>query len=130
MFHHQRRSGQCQSKPLPTQAFVGLGRKFALECLLLFAVAGTLVYWEAWVYLAVNYLTLGPIVLYFLKHDPEFVRRRLKMGAEAETRESQKIVMNLLKWFYILILVVPALDHRLGWSRISPTIVIVAEVAI
>lgn len=117
-------------KSLAIQAFGGLGRKFAFECLLLFAVSWTLVYWEAWVYLAISYLTLGPIILYFLKHDPEFVRRRLKIGAEAETRESQKIVMSLLKWLYILFLVVPALDHRFGWSRISPSLVIAADVAV
>jgi protein-S-isoprenylcysteine O-methyltransferase Ste14 len=117
-------------KSLATEAFVGLGRKFALECLLLFAVSWTLVYWEAWVYLAVNYLTLCPIILYFLKRDPEFVRRRLKIAKDAETRKSQRILMSLLKWFYILILVVPALDHRFGWSRVSPAIVIAADVAI
>jgi len=122
-------SNQSQ-RPLAAQAFFGLGRKFVFECLLLFAVAWTLAYWQAWTYLAVNYVTLCPIILYFLKHDPEFVRRRLKIGSEAETRKSQKIVMSLLKWLYILVLVVPALDHRFGWSRISPSLVIAAEVAI
>ena len=117
-------------KPLVIEVFVGLIRKFALECVLLFAVPWTLVYWEAWAYLAVNYLTLCPIILYFLKHDPEFVRRRLKMGSESETRKSQKVVMSLLKWLYIPVLVVPALDHRLGWSNISASLVIVADVAI
>ena len=101
-----------------------------MECLLLFAVSWTLVYWEAWAYLIVNYLMLGPIILYFLRHDPEFVRRRLKIGAEAETRQSQKIVMGLLKWLYLLILVVPALDHRLGWSQVSLPLVVVADVAV
>jgi len=115
---------------LANKAFVGLARKSILECLLLFIPAWTLTYWQAWVYLAVTYLMLCPIILYFLKHDPEFVRRRLKIGAEAETRERQKIVMALLKWLYIFILLVPALDHRFGWSRISPALVITADVAI
>jgi protein-S-isoprenylcysteine O-methyltransferase Ste14 len=113
-----------------TQALSGLGRKCVLECFLLFVAAWTLAYWEAWVFVAVNFLTLLPIILYFLKHDPEFVRRRLKIGADGETRTSQKIVMNLLKWLHLLILVVPALDHRFGWSRISPTMVIAADIAI
>jgi protein-S-isoprenylcysteine O-methyltransferase Ste14 len=123
-------SHKRNQKTLETEALLGLVRKFALECLLLFVLSWTLVYWEAWVYLAINYLTLLPIVIYFLNHDPEFVRRRLKITTEAETRKSQKIIMGLLKWLYILILVVPALDHRFGWSRISPTPIITADVAI
>ena len=123
-------SSDRSPRTLAAQAFVGLGRKFALECLLLFAVSWSLLYWQAWAYLAVSYVTLCPIILYFLKHDPEFVRRRLKMGAEAESRESQRIVMSLLKWLYIFILVVPALDHRFGWSRISPSVVLAADVAV
>ena len=123
-------SSNLKQKFLAAQAFGGLGRKFTLECFLLFAVSGTLAYWEAWLYLAINYLTLFPIILYFLKHDPEFVRRRLKMGAEAETRESQKMVMSSFKWLYILFLVVPALDHRFRWSQVSPALVIAANVAV
>jgi protein-S-isoprenylcysteine O-methyltransferase Ste14 len=123
-------SPKQSQKTLATEALLGLGRKFALEYLLLFAVSWTLVYWEAWIYLTVNYLTLLPIVLYFLNHDPEFVRRRLKITTGAETRKSQRIIMGLLKWLYLLILVVPALDHRFGWSRISPSLVITADVAI
>lgn len=116
--------------PLARRIFVGLAQKLVLEVLLLFVPVWTLLYWQAWVYLGVTYLALYPIILYFLKYDPEFVRRRLKMGSHAETRESQKTIMALLKWLYMLLLLVPALDHRFGWSDIPAALVVAANVMV
>jgi protein-S-isoprenylcysteine O-methyltransferase Ste14 len=92
---------------------------------ILFATAGTFDYLQAWVYL-IN-LLIGSLLttLYLLKNDPELLRRRLKGGPTFEQRPAQRIIMMFATFAFIALLVVPALDHRSGWSRV-PLIVPIA----
>jgi protein-S-isoprenylcysteine O-methyltransferase Ste14 len=85
---------------------------------LLFLPAGTLDYWEAWVFIAVFAGTSSAITVYLAKRDPQLLERRLKAGPHAEKETTQKIAVLLAFVGFIALLVVPALDHRFGWSRV------------
>jgi protein-S-isoprenylcysteine O-methyltransferase Ste14 len=87
--------------------------------LLLFGVAGTVHYWQAWVFLAVFFGASTLITVYLMRSDPQLLERRLKGGPTAEKRSSQKIIMVGASAGFIALLVVPAIDRRFAWSHVS-----------
>ena len=81
---------------------------------LLFAAAGTLRYWQGWVFLAVFFAASLLITLYLMKYDPALLQRRMAGGPTAEKGRTQKVVMLLASIGFVALLVVPALGYRLG----------------
>ncbi|OBK81099.1 isoprenylcysteine carboxylmethyltransferase family protein [Mycobacterium sp. 1164985.4] len=96
---------------------------------MLFIAAGTLDYWQAWVFLVVFNLAGWLPSIYLMKTNPAAFERRMR-GATAETRTVQKIVI------YGWLLSVPAaflvsgLDHRFGWSQVPTAICLVGDVLV
>jgi len=94
-------------------------------CILL--PAGTFTYWEAYVYIGVLLLSASMVVHYFLKKDPGFLQRRMKMK---EKDKGQKMLVILMTPVYLLIFVIPGLDQRFGWSVVPAYLVILADLAV
>lgn len=115
---------------LAKKAFRGLFRFLFLMGLLLFLPAWTFHYWEAWLFLALVAIACSGITVHFLKHDPELVERRMEVGPTAETEERQKRIQAVASVFTFALLVIPALDHRWGWSHVPPWAVLAADAAL
>jgi len=81
---------------------------------MLFVPAGTLDYWEAWVFLGIVFIPMTVFSAYFYKHDPALVERRLQ---RKEKVKEQKVVMKLANLIFIAALLIPGLDHRFGWTE-------------
>jgi hypothetical protein len=96
-------------------------------CLVLFLPAGTLAYWEAWVYLAVLFIPMSFVLGYLLKHDPELLERRLHMR---EKEREQKLIIKLSLLYYALVFLLPGFDRRWDWSQVPIALVIVADVLV
>lgn len=64
-----------------------------LACL--FIPAGTLNYWQAWVFVAVFEGSAQALGIYFLIHDRKLVERRMNIGPVAEQRPAQKLISAL-----------------------------------
>jgi protein-S-isoprenylcysteine O-methyltransferase Ste14 len=94
---------------------------------LLFALAGTLDYWQAWTFLAVYFAWSLVITLYLMKKDPELLQRRMRGGPTAEKETVQKIIMSFTSLGFIGLLVIPALDHRFDWSQVPPYAVLAGD---
>ena len=108
-------------RSLNYRAFAGLAIMAVTMALLLFGAAGTFRYWQAWVFLA-NYLALSlAITLYLVRNDPALLERRMRGGPLAERQPAQRIIMWLVSFGFVCMIVLPALDHRFGWSRMSAT---------
>jgi protein-S-isoprenylcysteine O-methyltransferase Ste14 len=105
---------------LDTKAFAGLLFLFISMAALLFISAGTLDYWQAWTLLAVYFAPSLAITLYLMKEDPKLLERRMRGGPAAEKEPAQRIIMFFASLGFIALIVVPALDHRFGWSHIPP----------
>jgi protein-S-isoprenylcysteine O-methyltransferase Ste14 len=101
---------------LKAKAWFGLGISFALIALALFLSAGTTNYWQAWVYLGVSAVVGILHTLYIIK-DPILLEGRTKFGPTAEQRPIQKIIVLFAGLSAIAAFIVPALDHRFGWSN-------------
>jgi len=98
-----------------------------LVAVLLFAPAGTLAYWQAWLYGFVFIAGTAALSVYFLKHDPELVRRRMNAGPRAETEPAQKIIMVLILSGFLLLIIVPGIDHRWHGSDVPAWLVLAAN---
>jgi protein-S-isoprenylcysteine O-methyltransferase Ste14 len=93
---------------------------------LFFLPAGTLHYWEAWVFMAVLFSAMMVVLFYLLRHDPELLARRLKLGQKEETPEF-KGPWNLFLTILMALFILPGLDRRFGWSDIPPGIVLLGD---
>lgn len=80
----------------------------------LFLSTGSLRFWQAWQFLALTAAFWTFSQLYFLRHDPRLVERRLQ---NKEAQPQQRLFQIL--WCVILPVsfVLAGLDSRLGWSR-------------
>ncbi len=98
--------------------------------LLLFIPAGTVRYWQAWVYLSIFMGASLLITLYLVKKDPALLKRRMRGGPTAEKQRTQKLIMLFASIGFIALLVVPALDHRFLWSVLPLSGVIVGDILV
>jgi protein-S-isoprenylcysteine O-methyltransferase Ste14 len=97
---------------------------------MLFVPAGSLDFWQGWLYALVFVAAATAISIYFLKHDPKLVERRMRAGPLAEDRLSQKIIMAITLFGFVLALVLPGLDHRWHWSAVPAWLVLVANAGV
>jgi protein-S-isoprenylcysteine O-methyltransferase Ste14 len=112
---------------LNRKAFRGLLILFLVMAVLLFVLAGTLDYWQAWLFLIVYFAASLAITLYLMKHDPQLLARRMSGGPTAEKEPAQKIIMWFASLGFIGLLAIPALDHRFGWSHMRPAVAVAGD---
>ena len=98
--------------------------------LLLFVPAGTVRYWQAWAYLAVFTGASVLTTVYLARHDRALLERRMSGGPTAEKRPAQKLIMLATSIGFIALLVVPALDHRFGWSAVPFAVAVAGDVLV
>jgi protein-S-isoprenylcysteine O-methyltransferase Ste14 len=113
---------------LAYRAWLSLVLFAAFLAALLFGSAGTLRYWQAWVYL---FLLLGLSALLtqeLLRRDPALLERRMKGGPQAERRPAQRVIMIGASLAYLSLLAVPALDYRFHWSSVPVAGVVLGNV--
>lgn len=96
----------------------------------LFLPAGTVDYWQAWVFLAVFAATTSLPSLYLAVKHPAALQRRMKGGPTAETRPIQRVVMVATVAAVVAQLVVSALDHRFGWSSVPSAVAVLGDVLV
>jgi len=94
---------------------------------ILFGTAGTLRYWEAWVFMVVLFLPAALVVFYLLRYDPELLERRLMAREE---RDQQKAITSLAAVAWLVGFLIPGFDHRFGWSSVSPFLVLLADLLV
>src|SRR5215475_13612660 len=99
-----------------------------LACL--FIPAGTLNYWQAWVFVAVFAGSAQALGIYFLIYDRKLVERRMNIGPVAEQRPAQKLISALFMLGFVGFVMLPAFDHRFGWSPVAPVVSVMASAMI
>jgi protein-S-isoprenylcysteine O-methyltransferase Ste14 len=89
--------------------------------LMFFLTAGTLAYWEGWLYLAILFIPMAFVMVYLLRNDPELLERRMRFR---EKEKTQKRVINFGVIWFLLAFLLPGLDFRFGWSDVPLWVVI------
>ena len=113
---------------LNKKALSGLLWLFAIMATITFVFAGTVQYWQAWLYLAVFFTSSLAMTIYLMRNDPRLLERRSKGGPMAERRTTQKIIMSFVSAGFVALLIVPALDRRFGWSTAPASISLLGDV--
>ncbi len=83
---------------------------------LILIAAGTWDVWEVYVLLGFSTVAMLIITFYFIKRNPEFLERRMKLK---EKEGAQKKIIGFALPYYLLSIVFVGLDHRWGWSQLS-----------
>ena len=94
---------------------------------MLFVPAGTLRFWQGWLFGFVFVAATSAISVYFLKHDPKLVERRMRAGPMAEQEPAQKIIMAITFLGFFLLVALPGFDHRRHWSAVPAWLEITAN---
>jgi protein-S-isoprenylcysteine O-methyltransferase Ste14 len=63
-------------------------------------------------------------------NDPKLLERRMNAGPAAEKEKTQKIIMVFAILSFAGICILPALDHRFGWSDVPTSVVIFGDILI
>lgn len=97
---------------------------------LVFVPAGTLHYWQGWVFIAVfTASTLYPTI-YLLRTNPAAVERRTHAGPFAETRLIQQVIISVVFAAMLGMVIVSVLDHRFGWSSVPTGVCLLGDVLV
>src|SRR5262249_23936135 len=78
------------------------------------------------VFVACNLL----ITVWVAMNDPRLLERRMRAGPTAEKEKSQKIIVMILLLSLAVAVLIPALDHRFGWSDVHMSVVIFGDALI
>ena len=113
---------------LAYRAWLSLVLLAAFMGALIFGLAGTLRYWQAWVYLVLFFGLSGLLTAELLRRDPALLERRMKGGPQAERRPAQRIIMVGASLAFLSLLAVPALDYRFHWSSVPVVGVVLGNV--
>jgi len=100
---------------------------FTLLCLIFFLPARTLNYWEAWIYIGIIISCASWVIIYFLKHDPDLLERRMR------TREKLKEQKQLIRAGWLLFIpafLIPGFDKYYGWSEVPLVLIIISDIMV
>jgi protein-S-isoprenylcysteine O-methyltransferase Ste14 len=97
---------------------------------LLFLPAGTLNYWQAWVFIIVFMVSVSAIGLYLAIKNPALLERRKKFGPTKEQSPVQKIAISIGVLALLGVFIFSALSHRFLWSPVPTYISMVGDMLV
>jgi protein-S-isoprenylcysteine O-methyltransferase Ste14 len=103
-----------EPKSLRARAVQRLGVTLLVLGWLLFLPAGSLHFWQAWVFLALLAVFWIAFFVDLIRRDPRLMERRLQ---NRETEPQQKLFQKLFSLIVFAGFILPGLDFRFGWSR-------------
>ena len=94
-----------------TKFFCGL----LLIALLLFLSAGTLRYWQGWLFLAILFVPMFAAGVFMMFRAPELLKKRLNAKEE---QQEQKLVLVLSAIMFLAAFLLAGFNARFGWMRV------------
>jgi protein-S-isoprenylcysteine O-methyltransferase Ste14 len=95
--------------------------------LFFFLPAGTLNYWEAWLYLVVLFTPIFFVMQYLFRNDPGLLERRMRTREKAS---EQSLIIKLSYVYFLGVFLLPGFDRRFGWSDTPVWLVLVADLIV
>ena len=115
------------NRKLSAMVITRLALSIPIVGLMFFLPAGTLRYWQAWMYLATLFLPMFFVFGYLLKNDPELLERRMRTR---EKEAQQSLILTLSIPVYLAAFILPGFDLRFGWSNMPAIISIFANILV
>jgi len=117
-----------QKRSLGRRATEATVKFVAVLAAMIFIAAGSLSYWQGWLFLFNFGGWIVATTAYFLKYDRALLEQRLHVGPAAEREPAQKRIQLFNGIVLIALFIGSALDYRFGWSAIPAPIVIFGNV--
>ena len=118
-------SGRAQSNmSLQSRLAVRFVVALPLVWAVLFLPAGSLRFWQGWLYMTLFFSASIFLTIYFLRHDPQLLERRL------ETKEQvrgQRLFKGLWIPLWVCGLTIPGFDFRMGRSTVPIWLTLVSQ---
>jgi protein-S-isoprenylcysteine O-methyltransferase Ste14 len=96
----------------------------------IFLLAGTLNYWQGWLFFGVFGASTTGVTIYLALYDRPLLERRLKAGPQHEQERSQKIIVSLVYVAFAAFVVLPVVDHRFGVSPVAPWVSVLGDLVV
>lgn len=93
--------------------------------LLLFIPAGTIYYWNGWLFIGLLFIPMFILGVVLLLKAPDLLEKRLN---DKEKEDDQRKVVALSLLMFLGGFILSAVDFRFGWSNMPTVVVIVAAV--
>jgi len=111
-------------------ALLGLLAGAAVLGTVLFLLAGTLDYWQAWVFIVVFSASANGIGIYLALKDPVLLERRKRVFPAHGGTPAQAVMGALIVAGVLLLLIVPGLDRRFGWSSMPGLVSVLGDLIV
>jgi protein-S-isoprenylcysteine O-methyltransferase Ste14 len=90
---------------------------------MLFLPAGTLKYWNAWVFFGALFIPMLFALIYLIRRDPELLEKRMRIKVK-EKKEKAFVKFGII--FLLASYILPGFDYRFHWSKIPLWLVVVS----
>jgi protein-S-isoprenylcysteine O-methyltransferase Ste14 len=114
-------------KELHHKAIIGTMQTLIILLAAVFLPVWTLKYWQGWLCLGMFFIPATVISVWLARNDPALLARRVKAGPNAEKEFGQKVVQSIAAIAFLADFLVPAFDHRFGWSHVPITGVLAGD---
>jgi protein-S-isoprenylcysteine O-methyltransferase Ste14 len=91
--------------------------------ILIFLPAGSLKFWNGWLFLGSLFIPMIFVMVYLLIKDPQLLVKRMKTN---EKEKTQKLYLILSIFVSIVTFVLPGLDYRYQWSSVPLWLIILS----
>ena len=98
---------------------------FSIVGLLLFIPAGTINYWNGWLFMGLLFIPMFIVGIVLMIKNPELLKKRLNTK-EKENEQKQVVLFSSLMFLFSFI--IAGLNYRYGWINLPDIIVIVSSV--
>ena len=99
----------------------------AIVGLIFFLTAGSIQYWQAWLYMTVLFVPMIIYAFYLFKNQQTVLERRMNLK---ERENQQKWIIVLLSLLILAIFFIPGFDERFEWSFVPVWFSIVANILV
>lgn len=97
---------------------------------LVFIPAGTVHYWQGWVFVAIAMTATITSTVWLAVTKPAALQRRMRGGPRAEPRPAQKVLVTGLFLSSMAAMAFSAFDHRMGWSSVPAWVSVIGDVLV
>jgi protein-S-isoprenylcysteine O-methyltransferase Ste14 len=112
-------------KQIFIKAFLRFLFGFLFISLLIFIPAGTIHFFNGWLFIAGLMLPMTFALIYLILTDPELLEKRINLR-EKEDEQKKYVKFSIL--IYVIAYIIPGLDYRFGWSSVPLWLVMVSLV--
>jgi len=113
-----------ENRKLVLQATIQFTILFILLGFCFFLPAGTIFFWEAWLFIGIFLVMMLFFLRFMVKNDPDLLRRRLERG---EKRSKQKTIIKISNSLLIIVFLLPGLDRRWNWSSVPIWLIFLSD---